>query len=591
MNQVQSPVRRVLSRRTIIAFAALGSVILAGLLVLGYVTATQLQDAFRLTDQTIAIRAQLRIVRIGVTDMEANQRSYLVSGDEAYLELYRSKAATIDADAEELLRRTGGGEQGALLARMRTLIADKRADLDREIEARRSAGIEAARALIARHQSKRLLDQIRTTGDTLEKDVVTRMAAGRNELNARLRQSVLLGVLFAGVLVLLLGLIYYLLRRDIAVHADYEDTLAAANSELEGRVVERTRLLEENRARLDGIVNGAPAGIISIDEAQRVVLANPAAAAIFGYPHDDMIGMPIERLIPERFRAGHGEHVQRFGASAVITRRMAALRIVHALRADGTEFPVDASISQVAIGGRKLYTVILRDITDDVRAKTELERSRRELRDLTTALEYIQEEERKRIARELHDDLGQQITVLKMDASLLRGKLAPDQADALRIAERIQNVLARTVQSVRRLQSDLRPAMLDDLGLVPALEELVQHIGQHSTLDCRLAADDTLDVPETIATPLYRIAQESLNNVVKHAGARRVTVALAQENDRLVLSVTDDGKGIADVDRGKRKTYGLIGMRERIYALGGEFEVKPNVPSGTIVEARVPLSQ
>ena len=589
MNQVQSPVRRVLSRRTIIAFAALGSVILAGLLVLGYVTATQLQDAFRLTDQTIAIRAQLRIVRIGVTDMEANQRSYLVSGDEAYLELYRSKAATIDADAEELLRRTGGGEQGALLARMRTLIADKRADLDREIEARRSAGIEAARALIARHQSKRLLDQIRTTGDTLEKDVVTRMAAGRNELNARLRQSVLLGVLFAGVLVLLLGLIYYLLRRDIAVHADYEDTLAAANSELEGRVVERTRLLEENRARLDGIVNGAPAGIISIDEAQRVVLANPAAAAIFGYVHADMIGMPIERLIPERFRAGHGEHVQGFGASAVVTRRMAALRIVHALRADGTEFPVDASISQVAIGGRKLYTVILRDITDDVRARNELERSRRELRDLTTALEYIQEEERKRIARELHDDLGQQITVLKMDASLLRGKLAPDQTDALRIAERIQNVLARTVQSVRRLQSDLRPAMLDDLGLVPALEELVQHIGQHSTLDCRLAADDTLDVPETIATPLYRIAQESLNNVVKHAEARRVTVALAQENDRLVLSVTDDGKGIAYVDRGKRKTYGLIGMRERIYALGGEFEVKPNVPSGTIVEARVPL--
>ena len=589
MNQVQSPVRRVLSRRTIIAFAALGSVILAGLLVLGYVTATQLQDAFRLTDQTIAIRAQLRIVRIGVTDMEANQRSYLVSGDEAYLELYRSKAATIDADAEELLRRTGGGEQGALLARMRTLIADKRADLDREIEARRSAGIEAARALIARHQSKRLLDQIRTTGDTLEKDVVTRMAAGRNELNARLSQSVLLGVLFAGVLVLLLGLIYYLLRRDIAVHADYEDTLAAANSELEGRVVERTRLLEENRARLDGIVNGAPAGIISIDEAQRVVLANPAAAAMFGYVHADMIGMPIERLIPERFRAGHGEHVQRFGASAVVTRRMAALRIVHALRADGTEFPVDASISQVTIGGRKLYTVILRDITDDVRARNELERSRRELRDLTTALEYIQEEERKRIARELHDDLGQQITVLKMDASLLRGKLAPDQTDALRIAERIQNVLARTVQSVRRLQSDLRPAMLDDLGLVPALEELVQHIGQHSTLDCRLAADDTLDVPEAIATPLYRIAQESLNNVVKHAEARRVTVALAQENDRLVLSVTDDGKGIAYVDRGKRKTYGLIGMRERIYALGGEFEVKPNVPSGTIVEARVPL--
>jgi signal transduction histidine kinase len=280
--------------------------------------------------------------------------------------------------------------------------------------------------------------------------------------------------------------------------------------------------------------------------------------------------------------------VRRFSESAVVTRRMSALRVVHALRANGTEFPVDASISQVMVGGKKLYTVILRDITDEIRAKNELEQSRKELRELTAALEYVQEEERKRIAQELHDDLGQQLTVLKMDASLIRSKLAPEQRDVLRIAERLEAVLTRTVQSVRRISADLRPAMLDDLGLVPALEELVQHISQHSGLECRLAASEDLRVPDKLATPLFRVAQESLNNAVKHAEASRIIVSLFEEDTRLVLKVEDDGKGIVASDRSKRKSYGLIGMRERVYALGGEFEVRSRPQAGTTVEVRVP---
>jgi signal transduction histidine kinase len=263
---------------------------------------------------------------------------------------------------------------------------------------------------------------------------------------------------------------------------------------------------------------------------------------------------------------------------------------VHALRSDGTEFPVDASISQITIGGKKLYTVILRDISEEIRAKNNLEQSRKELRELTAALEYVQEEERKRIAQELHDDLGQQLTVLKMDASLIRSKLAPEQRDVLRIAERLEGVLTRTVQSVRRISADLRPAMLDDLGLVPALEELVQHISQHSGLECRLAASEDLRVVDRLATPLFRVAQESLNNAVKHAQASRITVSLFEEDSRLVMRIEDDGKGITQDDRRKRKSYGLIGMRERVYALGGEFEVRSRERAGTIVEVRVPQS-
>jgi PAS domain S-box-containing protein len=388
----------------------------------------------------------------------------------------------------------------------------------------------------------------------------------------------------------LLAAIYYLLGREISVHAAYEESLAAANADLETRIRERTQSLEESQARLNGVVTGAPDAIITIDGTETVVLANPAAGDMFGYTAQQMIGLPLNQLIPERYRPGHGAHIERFAASAVVTRRMSAMRVVHALRSDGTEFPVDASISQITIGGKKLYTVILRDISEEIRAKNNLEQSRKELRELTAALEYVQEEERKRIAQELHDDLGQQLTVLKMDASLIRSKLAPEQRDVLRIAERLEGVLTRTVQSVRRISADLRPAMLDDLGLVPALEELVQHISQHSGLECRLAASEDLRVVDRLATPLFRVAQESLNNAVKHAQASRIVVSLFEEDSRLVMRIEDDGKGITQDDRRKRKSYGLIGMRERVYALGGDFEVRSQERAGTTVEVRVPQS-
>lgn len=588
MNLPGSPVIRVLSRRTLLAFALFGGAVLAGLALFGYLTFTQLRDAGNWIDQTISVRAQLRIVRIAVTDMEAGARSYLVTGDERDLEPYKLAADHIDANIARLMQLAHEPAQRQELERLRALVAEKRGELQKAILVRRTAGLNAALALVADDHGRRLMEDIRAICDGVERAEAQRLAARRSEQSATLRQTVLLGVLFAAMVAALLGTIYYLLRRDIAFHAEYEATLAAANAELESRIAERTRMVEDSRARLNGIVDGAPDAIISIDESERVVLANPAAGALFGYTSAQMLGMPVSNFIPERFRDGHTAHVQRFGSSPVVARRMAGLRVVHALRADGSEFPVDASISKVTIAGRKLYTVILRDISDEIRSKSELERSRKELRDLTAALEYVQEEERKRIARELHDDLGQQITVLKMDASLLRNKLGADQHDALRIAERIQSVLVRTVQSVRRLQSDLRPAMLDDLGLVAALEELVQQITQHSSLECRLSADESIEVPETLAMPLYRVAQESLNNVVKHAQATRVVVSLERDANCFILTVEDNGKGITNEDRGKRKSYGLIGMRERVYALGGEFLVSSEPQAGTRVEVRVP---
>jgi PAS domain S-box-containing protein len=584
------PTKPAVSRPKFAAFAVLATLLLAGLGLLGYLTISQLLSTLAITDHGIAVRAQLRQVRIVVGEMESSQRGYLITGNAGYLETFHRAANRIDGEIEELVKLAADDQaQQRALVRLRDLVMAKRVELKNSIGVFDARGYEAARALVLNDTGKRLMDEIRTVVEDIEAEEARRLTTRRAEQRASLQRTIALSALVCGLLAALLAAIYYLLRREMAVHAAYEESLAEANAELETRIRERTRSLEESQARLNGIVTGAPDAIISIDDTETVVVANPAAAAMFGYPAAQLIGSRLSRLIPSRYQAGHHDHVRRFGESAMVTRRMSAIRVVHGLRADGTEFPVDASISQVKIGDTKLYTVILRDITDEIRAKNELEQSRRELRELTAALEYVQEEERKRIAQELHDDLGQQLTVLKMDASLIRSKLAPEQRDVLRIAERLEGVLTRTVQSVRRISADLRPAMLDDLGLVPALEEMIQHISQHSGLECSLAASEDLRVADALATPLFRVAQESLNNAVKHAQARRITVSLLEQDSRLVLKVEDDGKGITPDDRRKRKSHGLIGMRERVYALGGEFRVTSAEGQGTTVEVRIPV--
>jgi signal transduction histidine kinase len=201
----------------------------------------------------------------------------------------------------------------------------------------------------------------------------------------------------------------------------------------------------------------------------------------------------------------------------------------------------------------------------------------------------VQEEERKRIARELHDDLGQQLTLLKMDLSALKKKLAAGASPLLAAAERLDGVLTQTVRSARRIYAGLRPPMLDDLGLVPALEELVQRMSESSGLRCRLDADESVAVPDRLAMPLYRVAQESLNNSIRHANACVITVSVFEDSaQRIVLRVQDDGRGMNAEDPPKGKTFGLIGMRERIYALGGQFQVKSAPGQGTTIEAAVP---
>jgi signal transduction histidine kinase len=262
-----------------------------------------------------------------------------------------------------------------------------------------------------------------------------------------------------------------------------------------------------------------------------------------------------------------------------------------ALRADSDEeFPIEASISQALEDGRRYYTVILRDITVRKQAENALLASQRELRELSARVLEAREDEKARIARELHDELGQLLTALKMDLSWVRERV-PESELTPKLDE-MGRLLDQTVASTRRIAADLRPLMLDDLGLADAASWLVDDFGKRYGIASRieLPGDGALEnMPKSTATAVYRAIQESLTNIARHAGAKNARVVIAAENGSLEVEVEDDGRGIAPEDLAKARSLGLKGMRERIAFLGGSFEVARAPRGGTRLRIKVPL--
>jgi PAS domain S-box-containing protein len=335
-------------------------------------------------------------------------------------------------------------------------------------------------------------------------------------------------------------------------------------------------------ARLAGLLDSAMDAILSVDGQQRIVLYNRAAERIFGWTAAEVLGRPLEMLLPERFRGSHAAFVRRFGDTGVTSRRMGDGTVIKGQRKSGEEFPMDASISQLDTPEGKLFTVILRDVTGRVRAREEL---------ANFAAEAIaaRESEKSRIARELHDELAQSLAALKMDTIWVRERLRDDPGAAQAKLSAMLGMLDETVAAMRRIAADLRPLLLDDLGLVPAIEWLAENFTQRTGVACELDLDPSLDLAEPRATGVFRILQESLTNVSKHARAGRVWMRVAREGGELVLAVRDDGSGFDLASPRKPQSLGLAGLRERAHLLRGSVTVRSAPGEGTLVEARIPL--
>lgn len=340
------------------------------------------------------------------------------------------------------------------------------------------------------------------------------------------------------------------------------------------------------------MLESAMDAIITVDARQHIVVFNAAAERIFRCRAPDAIGNRLDRFIPERYRAAHHAHVERFGATGATGRRMGSDMVLYGLRADGEEFPIEASISHARVGGRELFTVFLRDVSARVKAVAELERSHNQLQELYRQMHEVREAERMRIARELHDELAQWLTALKMDASWIAGRLAPEDDRVRDRFERMTGLVDSTVASVRRLAHDLRPAMLDDLGLVPAIEHLLHEFSQRTGIVVGLdASTGEIEFREPLATAVYRMVQEALTNVVRHARATEVRVEMRVEGNGLTVTAWDNGIGISASKRQSGKSLGILGIKERARTLGGAADVYSPAEGGTVVEIRIPVRQ
>jgi len=263
----------------------------------------------------------------------------------------------------------------------------------------------------------------------------------------------------------------------------------------------------------------------------------------------------------------------------------------HRIQRGGRYFLRTLSPVKEPDGSIKAVTVVSKDITERKLAEKEIKNSREQLRNLAAYLQSVRETERKTIAREIHDELAQALTALKMDISWLGKKLPKDQKTLLEKTQAMTKLTDTTIKTVKRVSTELRPGLLDDLGLVAAIEWQAGEFQDRTGITCELTVDpEDFIVDPDRSTAIFRIFQETLTNIARHAKAKRVTASLKEKDGTLELKVKDNGKGITEKQISDPKSFGLIGMRERAISWGGEVKISGIPDKGTTVEVRIPVA-
>ena len=577
------------------------TVALALLCVIGaisYHAVASLRQSMVAVAHTHEVLAVLGRVSSEVTQAVSAERGYAVMGRAADLERHAEAVRRAGSHIQALLQLTADNPVQQRRIELLRQVVDERIRFTTEVNAlKRDGGLEAVRAALLSGKGDALDARIRTAIDGMS-DAERALLRQREEAAAR-DETVTKAVVVAGgaLAFLTAALALLFITRDMARKRREEAGLHEAVGRLESRVSEQvdqidhvSASLEASNARLRGIIRSAMDAIVTIDETQRIVLFNAAAEKTFLCPVAEAVGSPLDRFIPERFRSAHGRHVEAFGHTGITDRAMGRQQL-YGLRADGEEFPIDASISQVTVEGRKFYTVILRDVTRRIRAEDQVRRSLQELREMSATMHAVREAERTRIARELHDELAQWLTALKMDVSWLASRL-PAGSDALRArTDKMKGLVDSTVASVRRIAADLRPVMLDDLGLMPSVQSLLQQLTERTGIAASLdLGGQEPEFGEPIATGAYRMVQEALTNVARHSQASEARVALRVQDGTLAIRISDNGVGLGAVGP-ERKSFGLLGIRERAQTLGGSARIYSPDAGGTVVEISIPLAR
>lgn len=360
---------------------------------------------------------------------------------------------------------------------------------------------------------------------------------------------------------------------------------------LNEKLLEQVRRLEESEQRFRTVAESALDAIISMDHEGRIVEFNPSAERVFGYERQEAIGRPMaELIIPPGLREKHRRGLRRYlatGEGPVIGKRLE----LTGMRADGTEFPVELAIVSVRLPGPPIFTGFLRDLTDRRRQEQELRRADEDRRKLLAHLVRAQEEERERIASDVHDDSIQVMAAVGVRLGMLRGQLTdPEQVPRI---TKLEEAVQLSIGRLRHLLFQLAPPALDREGLAAAIRAYLDEAFAESQVEYNLESTISAEPSREIRTLVYRIAQEALSNVRKHAQARQVGVRLEDSGEGLLVQILDDGVGYspADSERPQPGHLGLVSMRERAEMLGGWFRIEGNPGAGTSVEFWVPVDE
>ncbi len=351
--------------------------------------------------------------------------------------------------------------------------------------------------------------------------------------------------------------------------------------------LEAQKLLEESEQNFKALFYNNPVPLYIIDRSTRNILdVNHATLDHYGYSREEFLNLGLEKLRPN-------EEIERF--AKIISQPASAFRKTTGwkhLKKNGEIIFVDITIQQLAHLGENIALVAVSDVTKQHRDKLALSNINSQLRNLTSHLQHIREEERKKISREIHDELGQLLTALKLDISFINKKLPREQDKLREKSDDAMTLIDESIKTMRRMASDLRPGILDDLGLEPAIEWLCGEFQKRNKIKYYLEYDLTsMDLGDEISTCLFRVAQESLNNISKHSDASVCKISVFNNEDDINMVITDDGVGFELSEVAGNYSLGLLGMRERVTNLNGEFEVEGKPGKGTRVKIQIPVKK
>lgn len=330
--------------------------------------------------------------------------------------------------------------------------------------------------------------------------------------------------------------------------------------------------LEGQRRSLEGmfadVIEFAPDAFIFTDTQGNILRINRRTELLFGHQHAELIGRSVTVLIPDRLTTGTN---------------------LRCLRRDGSEFSADINVGPLQAQQGNLVMFVVRDVTERQRAARSLAESRSQLRQLITQTEAVREAERKHIAREVHDELGQILTALRMEMSVLEMRFGAQSPKLVERVKSIKLLIDRAIQGVQHVVTNLRPMALD-LGLIAALEGVCTEFTQRTGIACVLHShDQTVDLDEERAMVVFRIVQESLTNVMRHACANHVSVKLGREGTMLGVEIADNGRGFDPNAVAAAPSFGLLGMHERAHGLGGSVSIVTAPGKGVVVALTIPM--